>query len=62
MNTKQLINKLTIHHFIAIFDYGDDNSGKIMWDRFTKKYNYSVTNFEADLCEIDRNKWDKYFR
>lgn len=54
---------LTNSEFRIIFQYGDgENSGDIMFDRFTNRFNRNVNDFENHLCQIDRAKWDKFFK
>jgi len=55
------MKNLTLSDFIKIFEYGNENSGLIMYDRFTKRYGGNVAAFFADLCDIDARKWQRYF-
>ena len=58
---KHTMVNLTIENFIACFDYGDENSGELLFDRFQKDSKGDIENFYDSLCEIDRMKFDKYF-
>jgi hypothetical protein len=53
---------LTKEVFTKIFDYGHENSGSLMWDRFVNQFGCNVALFEDHLCTIDRRKWDKHFQ
>lgn len=60
---KQTYPNLTIDDFCKIFQYGDgENSGKIMFERFTNFFNSNAEKFANHLCSIDRVKWNKYFQ
>ncbi len=47
--------------FIKIFEYGNENSGSLMYDRFLHDFDKDVKEFKNSLCTIDLNKWNKYF-
>ena len=53
--------QLTLSDFCRIFDYGNGNSGELMYKRFTEQFNSNVELFKAHLCTIDQWKWDRYF-
>jgi len=59
---KQTYPNLTIDDFCNIFQYGDgENSGQIMFERFTNFFNRDAEKFVNHLCSIDRAKWNKFF-
>lgn len=58
---KKLVEKPTVGIFYEIFDYGNENSGVLMFKRFKKQFNSDIELFKNHLCSIDRAKWDKYF-
>ncbi len=51
----------TLDIFKLIFEYGNENSGELMYKRFTEQYNSNADEFINDLCQIDRAKWDLFF-
>lgn len=59
---QKLVEKpLTVGIFCDIFDYGDENSGVLMFKRFKNQFNSDIELFKNHLCSIDRAKYDKYF-
>ena len=47
---------LSLTRFERIFGYGNENSGKLLYDRFEKEHNRNIISFYLSLCEIDTNK------
>jgi hypothetical protein len=50
----------TLKNFRLIFEYGNENSGQLMFDRFVKDYKRNEKAFIQYLCDIDMAKFDKF--
>ena len=53
---------LTLNDFCRIFEYGNENSGVLMYKRFIEQFNSNIELFKNDLCAIDEWKWNRYFK
>lgn len=51
---------LTRNNCRQIFDYLDENSGDLMYDRFYNVYKKDIVSFYLSLCEIDRAKFYRF--
>jgi hypothetical protein len=53
---------MSLRSFESIFDYGDENSGQLLYNRFQDEHNRNIVSFYLSLCDIDRAKLFKEIR
>jgi len=51
---------LQLKDFCLIFEYGSENSGFLMYTRFVNQFNRDIEAFKDSLCQIDRDKLERY--
>jgi len=51
---------ISLDFFTQIFEYGNENSGLLMYNRFQDEYKRNIIKFYLSLCEIDRMKFYRY--
>jgi hypothetical protein len=61
-----ILNKVSgnlgLSQFVSIFDYGDENSGELLYNRYQNEHKNNLVSFYLSLCEIDRMKLYKHIR
>jgi len=53
---------MSLRSFESIFDYGDENSGQLLYNRFQDEHKRNIVSFYLSLCDIDRAKLFKEIR